>query len=404
MAVYSYVAVDPQGKETKGTMEVESGGELRLRLKTDGLILMNFEEVTRLQKGLELDFGTLPKSRDFSVFCRQFVSMTQAGVTILETLKMLGDQTQNKKLAEAINNTRISVEKGETLANSMRAERAVFPDLLINMVAAGEATGALEVAFDRMAVQFEKDARMKALLKKAMVYPIMVGIVAVGVIVMMLVFVIPNYVTMFDDLGVELPAVTQMVVAASNFFVSFWPLIGGITVGAIIALRYYAKTDSGKHLFGELVLKLPIFGDLALKNSCARYARTMSTMLAAGIALDEAVDITAGTMGNAVMEDTLRHCKAEILQGVPISQPLEKSGRFPPMVYQMTKIGEETGDMEGLLTKLAEYYEDETEIATESLMAALEPLIIIVLAGVVGFLVMAVMSPMMAMYEGLDNL
>ena len=404
MAIYSYVAVDPQGKEKKGTMEVENGGELRLRLKTDGLILMSFEEISKLQKGLELDFGKMPGSRDFSVFCRQFVSMTQAGVTILETLKMLGEQTQNKKLSEAINNTRISVEKGETLANSMRGERAVFPDLLINMVEAGEATGALEVAFDRMAVQFEKDARMKALLKKAMVYPIMVGIVAVGVIVMMLVFVIPNYVTMFDDLGVELPMVTQMVVAASNFFVNFWPLIGGIVVGTVIGLKYYGKTDSGKHIFGELVLRIPIFGDLALKNSCARYARTMSTMLAAGIALDEAVDITAGTMGNAVMEDTLRHCKAEILQGVPISQPLEKSGRFPPMVYQMTKIGEETGDMEGLLTKLAEYYEDETEIATESLMAAMEPLIIIVLAGVVGFLVMAVMSPMMAMYGGLDNL
>ncbi|MBQ9504530.1 MAG: type II secretion system F family protein [Lachnospiraceae bacterium] len=404
MADYIYAAVDRVGKDRRGQIQADNEVEARQKIKESGLLVLEISEADVLNRKIEFDFGKKPTARDFSVFCRQFVAMTQAGVTILDALKMLADQTQNPTLRKAVKNTQLSVEKGETLSDSMKLDSKVYPLLLINMVEAGEATGALDIAFERMAVHYEKEARLKALMKKAMIYPIVVGLVAVGVIVLMLTFVIPRYMVMFEDLGTTLPGITLAVVALSDFVLKYWYLIILVVIGVVIALKLYGRTDSGRHFFGSLALKVPIVGDLVLKTSCARFARTMSTMLAAGISLDEAVEITAGTMGNAIMEDTVRECKAEIMQGVPLSRPLEESGRFPPMVYQMTRIGEEAGDMEGLLTKLAEYYEEEVEIATQSLMAAMEPVIIILLALIVGFLVMAIMAPMMSMYEGLDNL
>ncbi|MCR4908485.1 MAG: type II secretion system F family protein [Lachnospiraceae bacterium] len=404
MANYIYSAVDNTGRERKGQITADSESEARQRLKDTGLTLLDLSEAEGLHKEIEINFGGKPTARDFSVLCRQFVAMTEAGVTILDALKMLSGQTTNKTLQKAVNNTRLSVEKGETLSDSMKLDAKVYPALLINMIEAGEATGALGIAFERMAVHYEKEARLKSLISKALIYPVVVGIVAVGVIVLMLTFVIPRYMVMFEDLGTELPGITLAVVAMSDFVLGYWYILILVVVGIVIAVKVYSKTDSGRHFIGLLLLKLPIVGNLVTKTSCARFARTMSTMLAAGISLDEAVEITAGTMGNAVMEDSLRECRAEIMQGVPLSHPLEDSGYFPPMVYQMTRIGEEAGDMEGLLTKLAEYYEEEVEIATETLMAAMEPVIIVLLALIVGFLVMAVMAPMLSMYEGLDNL
>ncbi len=404
MADYIYTAVTSDGKETKSRIQAENEAEARQKVKETGLLLMDLEEADRLNKRIELDFGKKPDARDLSIFCRQFVAMTQAGVTILAALKMLTDQTQNKTLKKAVKTTYISVEKGETLSDSMKLSPKVYPELLINMVEAGEATGALDIAFTRMAVHYEKEAKVKALIKKALIYPIVVGVVALGVIILMLAFVIPRYMVMFNDLGAELPAITLAVVAMSDFIINYWYILLLIVAGAVIGIKIYSKTNSGRRLLGSIVLKIPIVGDLSTKTASARFARTMSTMLAAGISLDEAIDITAGTMGNAVMQDALRDCRAEVMQGVSLSHPLEDSGYFPPMVYQMTRIGEEAGDMEGLLTKLAEYYEEEVEMATQSLMAAMEPMIIIVLALIVGFLVMAVMAPMISMYGGLDNL
>ncbi len=404
MANYIYSAIDNTGRDRKGKIDADNENEARQKIKDSGLLLLEISEADALNKNIEFNFGNKPTARDFSVFCRQFVAMTQAGVTILAALKMLSDQTQNPVLKKAVRNTQLSVEKGETLSDSMKLDSKVYPQLLINMVEAGEATGALDIAFERMAVHYEKEAKLKSLIRKATIYPIVVGVVSIGVIVLMLTFVIPRYMVMFEDLGTELPAITLAVVAISDFVMDFWFIILAVIIAAVIGLKIFGKTDTGRHFIGSISMKIPILGDLVIKTASARFARTLSTMLAAGISLDEAIDITAGTMGNAVMEDVLKECKSEIMQGVPLSRPLEDCGYFPPMVYQMTRIGEEAGDMEGLLTKLAEYYEEEVELATQSLMAAMEPVIIIALALIVGFLVIAIMAPMLSMYEGLDNL
>lgn len=403
MDSYSYVVIDKFGKQKKGSIEADSKEKASALLKKQDFIVVELDKAGALNKDLNFDIGGKPKPRDFSVYCRQFESMLNAGVTVIDALNMLSEQTENKVLARATKELKAEVEKGETLSESMKGQK-VFPDLLVSMVAAGEASGSLEISFDRMAVQFEKDSKTQALIKKAMIYPIIVGLVAVAVVCVMLTVVIPSYADMFRDMGTELPDITKMVVAMSDFMVANWLIILVCAVFLFFGLKYYAGTSAGQHTFGRLALKLPLIKDLTIKSSSARFARTLSTLLASGLGLVEAVDIVADTMGNVLVKEAMLECKEQIVQGVPLSQPLETCGIFPPMVYHMTKIGEESGNIEGLLEKLANYYEDEVEMATQALTAAMEPMIIIFLAVVVGTLVGAVMAPMLTMYEALDNL
>lgn len=404
MDSFAYVAIDPNGREVKGSLDAETQDKVSQTLKADGLTPIEVVKQNALNKDIKFDIGGKPKARDFSVFCRQFVSMTQAGVTIIDALNMLSEQTQNKKLSAGIKNTQISVEKGETLSDSMREQKGLFPPLLMHMVKAGEASGSLDIAFERMATQFEKDAKLQATVKKAMIYPIIVCIVAIGVVVVMLTVVIPNYSEMFEQMDMTLPAITLAVMHASDFIIHFWYLLILIIVGIVLAFRAFKKTDKGRHILDSMALKSKIMGPLRQKSASARFARTLSTMLAAGIPLVDAVEITAGTMDNVIMKDALMDAREDIIQGVPLSSPLQKCGKFPPMVYHMVRIGEESGDVEGLLTKLAGYYEEEVEMATESMMAVMEPMIILLLAGIVGLLIGAVMAPMLKMYQGMDNL
>lgn len=404
MESFAYLAIDAAGKEVKGSMEADNEDKVGIALKGDGLTPIQISKQNALNKDINLDIGGKPKARDYSVFCRQFVSMTQAGVTIIDALNMLSEQTQNKKLASAIKNTQISVEKGETLSNSMKEQGELFPPLLINMVEAGEASGSLDIAFERMATQFEKDAKLQATVKKAMIYPIIVCIVAIGVVIVMLTFVIPNYAEMFADMDMTLPTITLAVMAASDFVVNKWYILIAVVLIIFFSFRAFKKTPKGRWFLDSIALKSKLFGPLRIKSASARFARTLSTMLAAGISLVDAVEITANTMDNVVIKDALMNAREDIIQGVPLSMPLQKSGKFPPMVYHMVRIGEESGDVEGLLTKLAGYYEEEVEMATESMMAVMEPLIILLLAGIVGVLIGAVMAPMLKMYQGMDNL
>lgn len=403
MAGYSYVVVDSAGKQKKGSIEADTEERAIALLKAENLIPVEITEQNLLTKDISLDFGGKPKARDYSVFCRQFVSMTQAGVTLIDTLNMLGDQTNNKKLGKSVREIQAAVEKGESLTEAMR-EQKYFPSLLCSMTEAGEASGSLDIAFDRMATHFEKDAKIKSMVKKAAIYPVIVCIVAIVVVIIMLTKVIPSFTSMFADMDMELPSITKAVMAASDFMMARWYIVVAVIVGVVLLFKWFKSTDYGEMLFAKIGLKLPMFGQLTVKTASARFARTISTLLAAGISLVDAVEITANIMDNRVVKDALLACKEEIVQGVPISVPLKNCGLFPPMVYQMAKIGEESGDMEGLLEKLADYYEEEVEMATQSLMAAMEPLIIIVLAGIVGVLVGAVMAPMASMYSGLDNL
>ena len=405
MAVWGYVAIDKGGKEIKGSKDADNK-DLALRdLKNQGLIVLELTEQNALTKDISFDFGgKKPTPRDFAVFCRQFASITRAGVTIIETLNMLADSTENKKMKKALYEVRADVEKGESFADSMAGREGIFPELLIQMARAGEASGSLDTAMDRMAIQFEKSAKTQAMIKKAMIYPIVVALVAVAVVIVMLVVVIPSYMDMFEQLGTELPAITRAVVSLSNFIQAKWYIIVPVVAAVVFAIKTYAKTNSGKHVFGKLQLKVPAVQNLVVKSASAMMARTLSTLLTAGVPLIEAVDIVADTMTNIWFKEALKDALEQIMIGVPLSQPVQTCGLFPPMVYHMMRIGEEAGSTEEMLNKLADYYEEEVELAVQSLMAAMEPMIIIVLAGVVGILIAAVMAPMVTMYAALDNL
>ncbi len=376
------------------------------QLKRDGFTIIEIKEQGLMDKDINLG-GLFKKKvgiRDLSLFCRQFVSLHRAGVTIIESMRMLTEQTENPTLREALQEVSANVQKGETLANSMRAREDVFPPLLAHMVAAGEASGSLDIAFERMAVQFEQSAKINAMIKKAMVYPIMVLLVAIVVVIVMLTFVVPTFMEMFADMDIEMPKITLMVVAASEYMQKNWIVIVLIIVAIVVFIGYFKKTPTGRGLIDKALMKMPLFGDLTVKSSSAKFARNLSTMLAAGIAMPEALQIVGDTMNNVYYEECMRNARNDVMQGVPVSTPLEKSGLFPPMVYHMVRIGEETGNTEDMLDTLAGYYEEEVEMATQSLMAALEPMIIIILAAVCGTIIGAVIAPMGAMYEGLDSL
>lgn len=404
MATYGYKAITKAGKEVKGSVEADNKDLAMAELRRQELTVIDLGEQSFLTKDIDIQIGGWPKARDLSVMCRQFVSMTKAGVSILESLKMLCEQTENKRLQDALKEVRISVEKGETLADSMAEHPKVFPGIMVNMVAAGEASGSLEIALERVATQLERSHKTQAMVKKAMIYPIAVCLVAVIVTIVMLVVVIPNYEDMFSQLGTELPWITMMYVNLSHVITNYWYIIIPIIIALVIAIRYFAKTDLGKHVFGKMALKLPLIGKLTTKSAASMMARTMSTLLGAGVPLIEAVDIVSGVMSNIYFKEAMQDAREEITIGMPLSRPLQESGLFPPMVYQMIRIGEESGNTEEMLDKLADYYDEEVEMSVQSLMAAMEPLIIIVLAVVVGGLIAACMMPMMQMYTALDNL
>ena len=402
MAAYGYEALNSAGKEIKGSVEADNIEAARQVLKKQGIQVISIKPQSALTKDINIKVGGYPKPRDMSVFCRQFVSMTKAGVTISEALKMLTEQTENDRLREAAEGVRVSVEKGETLASSLAMYPKIFPSLMVHMVEAGEASGSLDVALERMATQFEKSAKTSAMVKKAMIYPVAVCIVALAVVVVMLVVVIPNYATMFESLGTDLPALTKAVQAASNFIITKWFILVPAIIAIVVLVKMFAETDTGIHFFDKLKLSIPAYKNLEVKTASAQKARTLSTLMAAGVPLVDAVEIVSNVMPNVYFKEALQDCKNEIIIGQPLSRPLEQCGLFPPMVYHMTRIGEETGATEEMLAKQADYYEEEVEAAVASFMAAMEPVIIIVLAAIVLVLVGACLMPMMTMYETLN--
>ena len=404
MATYGYKAITKAGKEVKGSLEADNKDLAMAELRRQELTVINLGEQSFLTKDIDIQIGGWPKARDLSVMCRQFVSMTKAGVSILESLKMLCEQTENKRLQDALKEVRISVEKGETLADSMAEHPKVFPGIMVNMVAAGEASGSLDVALERVATQLERSNKTQAMVKKAMIYPIAVCIVAIIVTIVMLVVVIPNYEDMFKDLGTELPWITKFYVGLSHGIVNYWFIVVPVILAIAFGIKAFSKTDLGKHFFGKIALKIPLFSKLVIKSASSMMARTMSTLLGAGVPLIEAVDIVSGVLNNVYFKEAMQDAKDEITIGMPLSRPLQESGLFPPMVYQMIRIGEESGNTEEMLDKLADYYDEEVEMTVQSLMAAMEPMIIVILAIVVGGLVAACMAPMMSMYTALDTL
>jgi len=405
LPLFSYLAVDKEGKEKKGTIDSGSKEEATEWLRQNELVAVTLVDSLAISKELNLKFfEKRPKAREMAVLCRQFVSILSAGVNILATLEMLAEQTENKCLARVLWETRTEVEKGESLAGAMRVNRNIYSDIFITMVEAGEASGSLETSFTRMAEQFEKDAALRANMKKATIYPASLAIVAVVVVAVLLVFVIPTFEDMFKDLDTTLPGLTIAVIGASNFMLSYWYIVLTVIALFIILVVNAAKSKVGKEFIGKITIKLPLFGNLTVKTSCARMARTLSTLIASGIPMIEAIDITAATMTNVHFKNALLAAKEEVAMGNNLSEPIQRSALFPSLVHHMLKIGESTGGIEDMLTKLADYYDEEVRNATQSLMAAMEPMIIVVMAGIVGTLVISVLLPMQEMYTALDNI
>ena len=404
MPGFSYVAVDKRGKEKRGSLEAENRERATEQLKADGLIPVSVREQGALNKDIDFSIGRKVKPRDLSVFCRQFVSITQAGVPMKEALQMLSEQTENKWLKRGVSDVLLTVEKGNTLADAMRGQPDIFPPMLINMVEAGEQSGSLEKSFDRMAVQFEKEAKLKATIRKATIYPVVLIIAAIAVVAVVLLFVIPIFVDMFADMDVKMPALTVFVMNLSTWVAAKWYFILGGIVLLVVLYHLIYKTPAGRYAIDEIKMKMPLFGKLTVKTACAQFARVMSTLLSSGISTIDALETVSRIVGNIHFTNAFLDAREEVMKGIPLSEPLQASGLFPPMVYHMAGIGEETGNMESMLDKLADYYDEEVEMTTQTVLAAMEPMIILFMGVIIGVLVVSVIMPIGTMYSGLDNL
>lgn len=403
MPDFTYVAINKDGREIKGTIEADDISAARAKLKSGGMTPVTVKAASIFTKDLSIG-GKKVKTRDLSVLCRQFSSILNAGVTVVEALNMLSDQTENPSLKKALTETCSFVEQGETLAGAMARYPNVFPTMLVTLVEAGEQSGTLEMSFHRMSIQFEKTAKMQGLVKKAMIYPIVLMCVAIIVVIIMSVAVIPKFVEMFEEMGSELPIMTKMVMALSDFLIHKWYILILAVIIIVVSIKFAGKTEGGKALFGNMAMKVPIFGGLNVKSYSAKFARTLSTLVTSGLALSSSLEITAKAMSNIHFKRALEKSKSEIEQGVNLSVPIKDSGVFPSMVPNMIAIGEQTGNIEEMLDKVADYYEEETEIATQGLTAMMEPLIIVVMGVIVGFLVLAMYMPMISMYGGMGDL
>ena len=403
MAQYAYRVMTPAGKEKKGHIEAKSRDAAMSVLKADKNVIISCQEASGLKKQLGGGGAKKIKPRDLSVFCHQFESINGAGVSVVDSFMMLGDQTENPSLAAAIKATHHDISKGDPLAVAMRRRSGVFPEMLCNMVEAGEASGSLDKSFSRMAVQFEKDAALQSAVKKAITYPIILIIVLVAVIFILMTFVIPQFMGMFADLGTEMPAITMNLIHVSNFFVNWWWLLLIIIISLVVGIKMFSKTDYGREVTSAMALKIPVLGGVKTKSACARLGRTLCTLLAAGVPMVDAIEITGKSMENLYYKRAMREAKEQVMRGVPLSKPLKSCGLFPSMVIHMVSIGEETGNIETMLENVATYYEEDVQLATEQMMTILEPLIIVVMAVVVGYIVIAILSPMFTLYDSLSS-
>ena len=405
MQDFNYIAVGTDGKEQKGSITAAAMETVAAELKSKGLTPIRISAPGILSQDLEIGFlKKKPKPRDLSVFCRQFVSILNAGVPVVAALEMLAEQTENKTLRQAITDIRLAVETGESLTAAMNNHVKLFGSMLISLVAAGEASGSLPNSFGRMADQYEKDSRIKALMKKATIYPSVILVVTILVVAAMLIIVVPTFQEIFNEIGTSLPALTRGVVALSNFMTSRWYIVLAVVVGLVVGFRYFAKTSAGRYFFSRLTLRLPVFKTFVLKTSSAKVGRTLSTLIGSGIPLIEALEITAQTLDNLRFRDEVENAKSDVAMGTPLSESLRRGKLFPPLVYQMLNIGEESGSSEHMLTKIADYYEEEAEQAMQQLMGLLEPAIIILMAGLVGTIIMSVMLPLAQLYGQIGNL
>lgn len=404
MPVFSYALRDGLGGLQRGTSEADSEDILRQRFREQGLELV---EVTMIKakSSKPKKYGKV-KLANLSVFCRQFSTMVDAGVSLVRCLDVLSRQSQDPKLKKILIDIGERVESGESLSKAMQRHPRTFNNLFIGLIKAGEVGGVLEESLQRLAAFLEKDVELRRKVKSALTYPILVMVAALGIVIFLVTWVVPQFAKLFVDIGMkedDFPAPTKFLIDLSKNFVNNWWIILTTIIVIVVAYKLFASTRFGRRTLDRLKLYIPVFGKLHHKVCMARFSRTMGTLLTSGVPILQAMETVAGTVGNAVMSDALLEARARIREGDRIGDPLEASKLFPPMVVHMIGVGEESGSLDYMLQKIADFYEAEVEATLASLTAALEPVLIVFLGFVVGFIVIAMFLPLVKVIEGLSS-
>jgi type IV pilus assembly protein PilC len=399
---YEYEALDGAGKRTKGKIEATTDGAAASTLRQQGLTPLVLTEGGKgLQKELQIPgFGGRVGLKDLAIMTRQFATMTSSGLSLLRCLAILEEQSAKPKLAAAVREVRRSIEAGSSLSGALAKQDKVFPRLMIAMIAAGETGGFLDQALDRIAINFEKDANLRAKIKSALTYPVIVVCFSVLMIVGVLLFIVPVFENMFKRLGGKLPLPTQIMVTASHQMFWLFPVFALSVVGVSTWFRRKVRNDYAWRLgVDKFKLRLPVFGKLYTKIAISRFSRNLGTLLAVGVPVMQALDIVGATTGNAVIGEAMKDVQKAVRDGQPISAPLTKHPIFPAMVTQMIEVGEESGQISAMLDKVSDFYDHEVETATESLTAAIEPIMVVVMGVLIGVMVICLYLPMFTIYQ-----
>jgi type IV pilus assembly protein PilC len=392
MPAYVWKGKTRDGKAVSGERVAENKEAVMALLRRDQILVSSVKE-----KGKEValpKFGGGVPAKDLAIFVRQFSVMIDAGLPLVQCLEILGSQQENKTFAKILQQTRMDVEGGASLADAMRKHPKAFDDLFVNMIAAGEAGGILDTILKRLATYIEKAVKLKSQVKGAMVYPVAVISIAGIVIAVILWKVIPTFAAMFEGLGAQLPLPTRIVIAMSNWFVRLLPFMVVFIVAFVFLFKKYYATYSGRRVVDRMVLKLPIMGILMQKIAVARFCRTLATLMASGVPILDGLEITARTAGNAIIEDAIMAVRKGVESGLTVAQPLKESGVFPPMVVQMIGVGEQTGALDAMLSKIADFYEEEVDQAVANLLTLMEPVMILFLGVTVGGIVISMYLPL----------
>jgi type IV pilus assembly protein PilC len=400
MPMFEYTARAQNGQIQKGQLDVSHKDDVNAYLKKNRLILVSAREAPK-----QIKFsmgGPRVKTRDIVIFTRQFATMINAGLPLVQSLNILASQTENKTLAEVTKAVVYDVESGNTLADAFSKHPKAFSSLYVNMVAAGEAGGILDTILLRLATFLEKNDALVRKVKGAMIYPGVIISVAAIAICILLVFVIPTFQTMFSSAGLELPLPTRVVIGMSDFLIGYWWAILGAAGGAVFALKSYYATAAGRLQIDALMLKAPVLGDVIRKSAVSRFTRTLGTLVSSGVSILEGLEITAKTAGNQVVHNAVMESRQSIAGGETIAAPLERSKVFPPMVISMIAVGEQTGGLDEMLSKIADFYDEEVDVAVSALLSLMEPAMIVGLGVIVGGMVIAMYLPIFDMMNAVQ--
>lgn len=401
MLVYKYKAISENGQVLEGYYEAQSESEVLAMLKSNNYFPMAIEE----DKGTDVKMDLFAKKvtkKDMAVFCRQFYTMLNAGISIIKCLDILEKQTENKTLKKAILTVYEDVQKGMTLSEGMKKQEKIFPSLLINMVEAGEVSGNLDIIMERMALHFEKENKIENKIKNAFVYPAVLSIIAIAVVIFLLTVVMPTFIGMFETSGSILPGPTRALLAMSDWLTNYWYIFIGIVFIIIFFIISFGKTEGGKIFFDNLKIKIPGLKKMNIKIITSRFTRTLSTLLSSGIPLLQALDVVSKVVGNEVIANKLDNAKEDIRKGIPMSRTIKDMNVFPPMIDSMIKIGEESGALDDILYKTADFYDEEVEASMQKMTTLLEPILIVFMAVAIGFIVIAMAMPMFDMVNTIE--